>query len=140
MVMCFIFFQVISLSNIYSAGQENVIIGLNQVMERFLYERGLRSEKTVPKGSYHAVLTMKEYDEFNCWRKVGKGKTRRRCRYFKWDKALEIWTSETTVTEIDAGSLFQRVDSDGWVSLSPSEQQHYEMWRDYKWRQLEEDE
>lgn len=124
----------------YSNGHENVIMGLNPVVERFLYEWHKRSGKTVPKGCYHAVLTMEEYNEFDCWRKVGQGKTRRRYKYFKWDKALEVWTKETTATEIDAGSLFQRVDSDGWVPLSPREQHEYETWRDWKWRQLEEDE
>ena len=124
----------------YSKGNENVYIGLNPVMERFLYERKMKSGKSVPRGCSHAVLTMGEYDEFNCWRKLRKGKTRRRCRYFKWDKAIEVWTKETTSTEIDVGSLLQRVDSDGWVVLSPREQHEYEMWRDWKWRQLKEHE
>lgn len=96
----------------YSTCQQNVIIGLNQVMERW----GLRSDKTVPKGCYHAVLTMEDYDKFNCWRKVRKAKTRRCCRYFKWDKELEVWTNETTESEIDEGSVFQRVDMDGYLS------------------------
>lgn len=124
----------------YSEGNENVYIGLNPVMERFLFERRRKSGKTVPRGCSHAVLTMEEYDEFNCWRKLRKGKTRRRSRFFKWDKALEVWTKETTATDIDVVSLLQRVDSDGWVVLSPKEQHEYEMWRDWKWRQLEEHE
>ena len=122
------------------ANNENVYIGLNPVMERFLHERRMKSGKTVPRGCSHAVLTMEEYDEFNFWRKVRKGKTRRRSRYFKFDRALEVWTKETTATEIDAGSLLQRVDSDGWVLLSPKEQHEYEMWRDWKWTQLKEHE
>ena len=49
----------------YSECHENVYIGLNPVMERFLHERRMRSGKTVPRGWSHAVLTMEEYDEFN---------------------------------------------------------------------------
>ena len=124
----------------YSGGQENIYIGLNPVIERFLYEQRMRTGKSVPRGLSHAVLTFEEHDDFNCWRKVTKGKTRRRTRYFKWDKALEVWTKETTATDIDAGSLAEQVESDGWVLLSPKEQHEYEMWRDWKWRQLKEDE
>ena len=51
------------------ANNENVYIGLNPVMERFLHERRMKSGKTVPRGCSHAVLTMEEYDEFNFWRK-----------------------------------------------------------------------
>ena len=35
-------------------------------------------------------------------------------------------------------SILEPVDSDGWVLLSITEQHHHEMWRDWKWRQLEE--
>ena len=55
---------------------------------------------------------------------------------YKWDRALEFWTMETTGELIDVVSILERVDSDGWVSLSIKEQDHYEMWRDWKWRQL----
>ncbi|KAL9977478.1 hypothetical protein ACROYT_G014884 [Oculina patagonica] len=58
------------LSNMYSKCHENVIMGLTPIVERFLYEWHKRSDKTVPKGCYHAVLTMEEYNEFDCWRKV----------------------------------------------------------------------
>ena len=43
---------------------------------------------------------------------------------------------ETTGELIDVVSILERVDSNGWVSLSIKEQHHYEMWRDWKWRQL----
>jgi len=91
----------------FSEGHENIYIGLNPVMERFLYERRMRTAKTVPKGFSHVVLTVEEHNEFNCWKKLRKGKTRRRSRYFKRDKALEVWTKETTATEIDEGILSQ---------------------------------
>ena len=54
--------------------------------------------------------------------------------HYKWDRALEFWTKETT----DVASILKQVDSDGWVLLSITEQHHYGMWRDWKWRQLEE--
>lgn len=138
MVICY-FFQVISLSNMYSECHENVCIGLDLVMERFLCEQRMRTDKTVPRGCSHAVWTMEEYDEFNCWQKVRKGKTSR-SRYYKCDKALKVSTKETTATEIDAAGLLHQVQSDGWVLLSPKEQHEYEMWRDWIWRQLEQDE
>ena len=50
------------------------------------------------------------------------------------DRALEFWTKETT----DVASILKQVDSDGLVLLSITEQHHYGMWRDWKWRQLEE--
>ena len=54
--------------------------------------------------------------------------------HYKWDRALEFWTKETT----DVASILKQVDSDGWVLLSITKQHHYGMWRDWKWRQLEE--
>ena len=38
----------------------------------------------------------------------------------------------------DVASILKQVDSDGWVLLSITKQHHYGMWRDWKWRQLEE--
>ena len=52
----------------------------------------------------------------------------------KWDKAMEVWTKESGETSIDPKSIIQRVDSNGWVPLSPLEQHHYEMWRSWRWR------
>ena len=45
---------------------------------------------------------------------------------------------ETTEELIDVSSIIERIDSNGWLLLSIIEQHHYEMWRDWKWRQLEE--
>ena len=58
--------------------------------------------------------------------------------HYKWDRALEFWMKETTEELIDVSSIIERIDSNGWVLLSITEQHHYEMWRDWKWRQLEE--
>ena len=51
---------------------------------------------------------------------------------------MEFWTKESTEELIDMASILEPVDSDGWVLLSITEQHHHEMWRDWKWRQLEE--
>ena len=83
-------------------------------------------------------MTTEEMVDFDYWRQVRKGKSRQRFFHYRWDRAFEVWTKETTEELIDVASILERVDSDGWVLLSITEQHHYEMCRDWKWRQLEE--
>ena len=125
---------------LYSAEDRKVFLGLNPLTEQYLYELKKNKGVAVPRGFYHAVMNMEEMDDFDYWRQVRKGKSRQRFVYYKWDRAVEVWTKENTDESIDADSIFQRVDSDGWVLLSITEQHCYEMWRDWKWRRIEEKE
>ena len=84
------------------------------------------------------MMTTEEMVDFDYWRQVRKGKSRQRFFHYRWDRAFEVWTKETTEELIDVASILEQVDSDGWVLLSITEQHHYGMWRDWKWGQLEE--
>ena len=66
-----------------------------------------------------------------------EGEVEIRFFHHKWDRTLEFWTKETTEELIDVATILEQVDSDGWVSPGITEQHHYEMWKDWKWRQLE---
>ena len=124
--------------SIWKKEGRKVFQGLNAITEQYLFK--LRKEKgiNVPRGCYHAVMTTEEMVDFDYWRQVRKGKSRQRFFHYRWDRAFEVWTKETTEELIDVASILERVDSDGWVLLNITEQYHYEMWRDWKWRQLEE--
>ena len=98
-----------------------VFRGLNAITEQYLFE--LRKEKgiNVPRGCYQAVMTTEEMVDFDYWRQVRKGKSRQRFFHYKWDRALEFWTKETTEELIDLASILELVDSDEWVLLSITE-------------------
>ena len=56
---------------------------------------------------------------------------------YKCDKTFEFWLKETHEECLDVESILGRVDFNGWVQLSVMEQHQFQMWKDFKWEQLE---
>ena len=81
--------------SIWKKEGRKVFQGLNAITEQYLFK--LRKEKgiNVPRGCYHAVMTTEKKVNFDYWRQVRMGRLRQIFHY-KWDRALEFWTKETT--------------------------------------------
>ena len=99
---------------------------------RYLFEQKLHGGKHIPRGFYHAVMKTEELKDFDYWRKVRKGKSRRRSMLYKCDKAFEFWLKETHEECPDVESIPGRVNVNGWVQLSVMEQHQIQMWKDFK--------
>ena len=82
-------------------------LGLNPVVQCHIQEQKETNGKTFPSGFYHAVLTKKEMEGFDCQKKVRNGKTIGRFMFQKWDKAMVVWTKEGEATSIDLKSIIQ---------------------------------
>ena len=121
----------------YADEGRKVFLGLNSLVERYLFEQKLHGGKRIPRGFYHAVMTKEESEDFDCWRKVRKRKSRRRSMLYKCDKTFEFWLKETHEECLDVEGIPGRVDVNGWVQLSVMEQHQFQMWKDFKWEQFE---
>ena len=75
--------------------------GHNAITEQYLFKLMKEKGINVPRGCHHKVMTTEEMVEFDYWRQVRKGKSRERIFHYKWDRALEFWTKETTEELID---------------------------------------
>ena len=111
------FFQTSFLQMFYADEGRKVFLGLNSLVEKYLFEQKLHGGKRIPRGFYHAVMTKEESEDFDCWRKVRKGKSRRRSMLYKCDKTFEFWLKETHDECLDVESILGRVDVNGWVQL-----------------------
>ena len=103
--------------------------GLNPITEQYLFKLRKGKGINVPRGCYYAAMTTEDIVDFDYWRQVRKGKSRQRFFHYRWERAFEVWTKENTEELIDVASILEQVDSDRWVLLSITEQNHYEMWR-----------
>ena len=136
-VMTLLFFRPGSFKCFMQTKEGKCSWGLNSLVERYLFEQKLHGGKRIPRGFYHAVMTKEESEDFDCWRKVRKGKSRRRSMLYKCDKTFKFWLKETHEECLDVESILGRVDVNGWVQLSVMEQHQFQMWKDFKWEQLE---
>ena len=80
----------------YADEVRKVFLGLNSLVERYLFEQKLHGGKRIPRGFYHAVMTKEESEDFDCWRKVRKGKSRRRPCYTSAAKPLNSGSKRPT--------------------------------------------